>query len=89
MNDIFSIIQEEDLTPDLQMLSETCGLDVVRNILRNFGGLNFYIPKISRLDTFIERYIRENKNKTLKQLAKELNLSERYLRLLKAKFRVY
>ncbi len=89
MNDIFSIIKEEDLTPDLQMLSEICGLEVVKDILRNFGGLNFYIPKLSRLDTFIERYIRDNKNKTLKQLAKELNLSERYLRLLKSKFSVY
>lgn len=89
MNDIYSIIDEDDLTPDLKMLSETCGLEVVQNILRNFGGLNFYIPKLSRLDTFIERYIRENNTKTLKQLAKELNLSERYLRLLKMKYKIY
>ncbi len=80
MSDIYELISEEELTPDLQLLSELCGIEVVRKLLRTSGGMAFYIPKLSRLNNFISRYTKENRSKPRKVLAKELNVSEQYLK---------
>lgn len=85
--EIFEEIEFEDLTEDLKMLAEACGLETVRKILKHFGGLNFYIPKISRLDKFILKYISKNKDKSQKQIARELNVSEYFLRVLQKRSR--
>ncbi len=85
--DIFEQIEFEDLTEDLKMLAEACGLDTVRKMLKFFGGLNFYIPKISRLDKFILKYLSQNKEKSQKQIARELNVSEYFLRVLQKRNR--
>jgi hypothetical protein len=42
--------------------------------------MGFYIPKLCRLDSFVTRYIRENKDKPVKVLAKDLFVSEQYLK---------
>lgn len=78
--DIFDLISEEDLTPDLEILSDLCGIDIVRELLRKTSGMCFYIPKITKLNGFILKYIEDNKFKSRKTLAKELNVSEQYLR---------
>jgi hypothetical protein len=84
-NDVFAKITEEDLTPDLRMISDACGIDSVKGLLREFGGMSFYIPKITRLDKFILKYLDENNEKSLKQIAKELNVSEQFLKNMKFK----
>jgi hypothetical protein len=61
------------------MLSDICGMDTVRLMLRNFSGLSFYIPKISRLDSLVIKYAKENPTKTFKQIAKDLNVSLQFL----------
>ena len=71
MNDIIEQIRVNELTPDLQMVAETCGMEAVRQLLKNMAGLNFYIPKLSRFETFIERYMRQEPGKSIKQIAKE------------------
>ncbi len=85
--DIYEQIEFDDLTEDLKMLADGCGIDTVRNLLRYFGGINFYIPKISRLDGFILKYISRNREKSQKQIACELNVSEYFLRLLQKRNR--
>ena len=44
--DVYDLITEDDMTEDLKMLTGICGMDTMKEILRNFGGLNFYIPKL-------------------------------------------
>lgn len=80
--DIYKKIDESDLTPDLKLLAKVCGMDTTRQILKNFGGLTFYIPKLTRLDSFIYRYMQENHDRSLKELARELNVTEQYLKTL-------
>ncbi len=82
MNDIFSKIEQSDLTDDLQIIAEVCGIETVRSLLRNCGGMSIYVPKISRLDNFVFRYMKENKEKTFKQIARELGVSEQYIKKL-------
>ncbi len=80
LTDIFNLIGENDLTPDLVLMADICGLEAVRQMLRQFPGMGFYIPKLSRLDGFVNRYIKENTDKPVKILAKDLKVSEQYLK---------
>jgi len=80
--DIFNLVKENDLTPDLILMADICGLEAVRQMLRQFPGMGFYIPKLSRLDSFVNRYIKDNLHKPVKILAKDLNVSEQYLKKL-------
>jgi hypothetical protein len=80
MNDVFDIIEETELTPDLQIMADLCGIDLVRKLLRTLPGMSFYIPKITRLDGFVRRFITLNHDKSRKQIAKALNVSENYLK---------
>lgn len=83
MEDVFEQITKEELTQDLDMIAELCGLDTVKKLLRHFGGISFYIPKLTRLDKFVFKYIKTNNDKTYKLIAKELGVSEHYLRLVR------
>jgi hypothetical protein len=76
--EIYDLITDSDLTDDLLMLSEVIGIDNVRKLLRVFGGISFYIPKLKRLDVFVTRYIRSNKSKPFKELARDLSIGNIY-----------
>jgi hypothetical protein len=80
MADIYEGIEKEDLTEDLDMIADVCGIESVRKLMRNYPGLSFYIPKVARLDTFVVRYLKINKRRGFKQIAKDLGVSESYLR---------
>lgn len=80
MKDPIELIERDDLTPDLQLIADVCGMEVVKIMLRTLQGLNIYIPKISRFYRFIYRYYKMNIHKTLKQIASELTVSEQYLK---------
>lgn len=80
MRDAYELMTLEDLTPDMQILEEMIGLDVLKEILRHYGGLTFYIPKITRFDSLIKKYIKLFPEKTFKQIARELKVSEQFLK---------
>jgi hypothetical protein len=79
-NDIYDKIEEDDLPVDLQIIASLCGMEIVRMLFRNCQGMNIYVPKLSRMDSFITKYIKSNPNKSFKQMALELRLSEQFLR---------
>ena len=82
MNDVYELLTEADLTSDLQLLQDYCGIEAIKEILRNLGGLSFYIPKITRLESLVLKYVKEHSDKTYKQIAKDLNVTEQYLKVL-------
>lgn len=86
--DIYENINEENLTGDLSMLSDVCGIVNVRKILRHLGGISLYIPKISRLDGFVVDYIKNNQTKSIKKIAGELGVSEQYIRNVKRREKI-
>lgn len=79
---IFSDLQYNELDEDMKFVADSCGMDTVINMLHKLGGLQFYIPKITKLDKFILRKWRESELKTIKEFAREINVSETYLRKL-------
>lgn len=80
MFDIYEKIQYNHLTEELQMLAEVTGMPVLREILKRLRGVQIYIPHISRLDSFIDEYFINNRQRSLKVLARELQISEQHLR---------
>jgi len=76
---IYEQIRRDELTNDLDMIAEVIGIDNVYKLLGELQGISFYIPKITRLDKFIARYMSENKDKSSKQIAKELRVSEIFI----------
>lgn len=80
--DIYSKIEIEDLTEDLKLIANACGMETVRMLLRSCAGLSIYIPKIARLERFVLRYIKENSNKNFKVIASELGVTEQFIKKL-------
>jgi len=87
MENVFDLLTESDLTPDLKILYNVCGLETVKKILQNLNGLNFYVPGISHLDTLVIKYMNNNPEKTIKQMALDLGVSEPYLKNLRKKLK--
>ena len=80
MNDIYDQLQIEDMTPDLKMLAKVIGMEAIRNTLRHFYGMSFYIPKISRFDGFIIRYINQHTDMRYKEIALRIGVSEQFVK---------
>jgi len=80
MENVFEKLTPDDLTPDLRMLASVCGLDLIKKMLLNFPGMNFYVPRITRLDNFLGKYMIANQMRPIKELARELSVSEQFIR---------
>ncbi len=78
--DIYNQINESDLNGDMKLISAVCGIESTRKLLRELGGIQIYIPKLTRLDEFMWDYISSNSEKTKKEIAGELKVSEQHIR---------
>ena len=80
MNEVYNLITREDLTVDLQLICDICGMEVVIKLIENLGGLSIYVPKISHLDTLVHKYLKKYPQKNYKEIARELSVSEPFLK---------
>lgn len=79
--DILKNIQYDDLTEDLKLIADIGGLEVAIRMIDELNGVTIYIPRISRLTSFIKRYTKENcKNHSIKQIARDLKVSEQLIK---------
>ncbi len=78
--DIYKLIEECDLTPDLQLMAAVIGVENVIKLIKELQGSSFYIPKLTRLDNFIEKYLDKNRSKPVKLIARELGVTEMFLK---------
>lgn len=82
---IYSQVESADLNYDLKLIADICGIDTIRLLLQELSGLRIYIPRLSALDKFLMRYIDDNKEKSIKQIARELKISEQHAISMKKK----
>ncbi len=87
MSDFYDEIKYDELSTDIQMIADVCGIECTRNIIRHLGGLQFYIPKVTGYESFVFRYMTENRNLRLKDIAKKLGVSEQYLKIVRKRFK--
>jgi hypothetical protein len=83
---ILKDLKYEDLTEDLQLVHDICGEQTVIELIENLGGISIYIPKITRFDDLIFRYVRENRKVPFKKVAAKLGVSEQYIKNLVKKY---
>jgi hypothetical protein len=80
MNDIYDDILYDDLPEDLQMISDTTGIDTVRHLLKTCSSTKIYIPRMAKLTKFLLRYIATHKEKGFKRISREIGVSEQHLK---------
>lgn len=86
MKDIFEEIEREDLTPDLLLLADAIGIEPTRDLLRKLSGMYIYIPRVSRLEQFILKFIKNHSQMHVKEMALQLQVSSQYIMKLKRKY---
>lgn len=86
--DLYQQLIQDDLSDDLKMLAEICGMDVVISLMKNYAGLQFYVPRISSFKNVYKRNI-QNESKTIsnKDLAAKYDVSEEYIRKIRQELR--
>lgn len=76
-------MSKEDFNGVYSTIFESVGERVVRDIHSKLGGQQFNFPKRLYSKEYVIRYLKENYNgSNLKQLAKELDYSERWVQLI-------
>lgn len=55
---ILDLLRVEDLPPDIRLIHDACGMEVVKLLLTHLGGGRFYVPKPVSLEPLFERFIR-------------------------------
>ena len=78
---LVDLIEQDDLTGDLKLIADSCGMDVVRALLDSCSGVTFYIPNPSAMGNVVKRYIDQRFGRAprgeleIKSLAVELGMS--------------
>jgi len=76
--DIIEMLEEQDLPEHFQIVSEVCGIETARLLIKELGGITVSIPMMTSLRSLLERYIKENvKDIPIKRIARELGMNER------------
>lgn len=69
---------DESLKGDLKEVANLCGIDTLLILWENFGKTNIYFSE-KPLDTLRRKYIIQNKDKSVKELARKLEVSEMFV----------
>ncbi len=76
--DIIEMLEEQDLPEHFQIVSEVCGIETARLLIKELGGITVSIPMMTSLRSLLERYIKEHgKDISVKKIARELGMNER------------
>ncbi len=79
-NEVLSMMEPDDLTPDMRLIYDILGPEPVKQLLKHYGGLGFHVPKMSRFRDLTRRYMKKHPEKTFKEIAADLNVSEVYVK---------
>lgn len=71
----------DDLAEKHQLLAQTVGMDGMRNLVKNFGGGQIYIPKTDDLlrEMKVRAIRKEFNGMNVKQIANKYNVSESFV----------
>ena len=83
---IADFLSFEDLSDDMKLVAQTCGLEVARSLIANCPGIQVYVPRPENIPEVVRRFInartggRQPSDSELKAMAIELGKSPSYLR---------
>lgn len=67
-----------DLTDDLKIIADECGMETVKIILETFDGTAIYIPTVNNIESLLLKYLRFRENENPRKLRKEIGRSIEY-----------
>lgn len=89
MNDLLLLLEPEDLTLDMRIIADSCGMEVAISLLKNLAGGRYYIPHPTSLDKLMERYVsKDAKNTDVRVIAARLGVTEGCIRKYLSRTRV-
>jgi len=72
-------IRVEDLTDDLKIVADVIGLEKTVDLMFNLSGMVLYIPRYGYKNV-LKRMLQENGSVNIRDIAKELGVSENFIR---------
>ena len=82
-DDLLKEIEESDLPENFRIVADSCGMDVARALIKDWGGIKVTIPspRSKSLRPALYRFVQKNKSKhSVATLARSLNLCESTIR---------
>lgn len=77
-DDVYSMMNHQDLPEQFRIVSEVCGIETAKILIKGLGGISVSIPKLTSLRPLLERYIKENIDDVpVKKIAMTLGMNER------------
>lgn len=73
--DIKEFIEIEDLSADMQVVAEACGIEVARILVEKCASLRIHIPKFANLRTSVVKAVESNQHLRPTELARSLQVS--------------
>lgn len=92
-NKLADHVSFEDLTDDMKLVAQSCGLEVARSLICNCPGIQLYVPRPENMSEVMRRYVRARigerlpTDAELKAIAIELGKSPSYLRQIMSRAR--
>lgn len=83
---LVDVVSIDDLSEDMKMIAELCGMETAKALLQYCSGVQVYIPRLERIPGVMRKLIRERYGERplteseIKALAVEMRLSPSYLR---------
>ncbi len=87
LSEFVQLITIDDLTEDMKLIAESCGIEVAHALMLNMPGLRFYVPAPQRMTDVVFRYIMSDRRKRKqpyteadqKKIALSLSISTAYV----------
>ncbi len=85
-NKLADHVSFEDLTDDMKLVAQSCGLEIARALIANCPGIQLYVPRPENMTQVMRRYVRSRigerapTDAEIKAIAIELGKSPSYLR---------
>ena len=79
--ELVKLVEFDDLSEDMKEVAEVLGIEAVRTLIKDCGGLRFQVPTYRSIKPAMRKYIHNSKCKlTVRQIARRINVSERYVK---------
>jgi len=79
MKKLVEYVERQHLSYNMQLLCDTFGIVIVREMIHQCPSTQIYIPSAQKLAGAVYDAVKDNKTKTVRELSKGFNLSEPHI----------
>jgi hypothetical protein len=75
MNEMLNLLEYTDLTEDMKMIADNYGMEMVKNLLKIFDGLDIHFPKVNNIYPLMKKYCKTRMNDNPKIISRDTERS--------------